>query len=364
MPALLAFYKNIYKRNFTAVRGCAEPLSGRPARATASADMRAPPRSQECGPATKGHYKELMAKFPLVVEAFLNLDVRYQAAIAEVTQKMGAGMAEFISKEVVTLADYNKYCYYVAGLVGVGLSRLFTAGGLEAPEFARDADKGEKGLSNGMGLFLQKTNIIRDYLEDIQEEPAPRMFWPRCVWSKYAPRLADFAEPEKSEAAVACLNHLVTNAMAHSLDSLEYLSKLKDPQVFRFCAIPQVMAIATLAACYDNPQVFRSVVKIPRPSSARIMVTTRRFPDVLRAFAAHSRQLSSKVRPSDPNASGMRAALAGLDKALRKYEKALPPSERPGPMAHIMSLLYALLVLFVALMLAGGAYQVNKWRSS
>jgi len=25
-----------------------------------------------------------------------------------------------------------------------------------------------------MGLFLQKTNIIRDYLEDILEEPAPR----------------------------------------------------------------------------------------------------------------------------------------------------------------------------------------------
>jgi len=25
-----------------------------------------------------------------------------------------------------------------------------------------------------MGLFLQKTNIIRDYLEDIMEEPAPR----------------------------------------------------------------------------------------------------------------------------------------------------------------------------------------------
>jgi phytoene/squalene synthetase len=30
---------------------------------------------------------------------------------------------------VVTLKDYNRYCYYVAGLVGVGLSRLFAAGG-------------------------------------------------------------------------------------------------------------------------------------------------------------------------------------------------------------------------------------------
>jgi farnesyl-diphosphate farnesyltransferase len=33
-------------------------------------------------------------------------------------------------------------------------------------------------LSNSMGLFLQKTNIIRDYLEDIEEG---RTFWPREV---------------------------------------------------------------------------------------------------------------------------------------------------------------------------------------
>ena len=89
--------------------------------------------------------------------------------------------------QVHTLKDYNRYCYYVAGLVGVGLSRLFAAGGaaaavacifsdcgfsgalctagLESQDFADDADKDEKGLSNSMGLFLQKTNIIRDYLE-------------------------------------------------------------------------------------------------------------------------------------------------------------------------------------------------------
>ena len=35
----------------------------------------------------------------------------------------------------------------------------------------------------------QKTNIIRDYLEDITEIPKSRMFWPREIWSKYVNKL-------------------------------------------------------------------------------------------------------------------------------------------------------------------------------
>ncbi len=48
---------------------------------------------------------------------------------------MGAGMAEFVSKDLgqgtVTLEEYDLYCHYVAGLVGEGLSRMFAESGLE-----------------------------------------------------------------------------------------------------------------------------------------------------------------------------------------------------------------------------------------
>lgn len=36
----------------------------------------------------------------------------------------------------------------------------------------------DEQLANSMGLFLQKTNIIRDYLEDVNEG---RQFWPKEV---------------------------------------------------------------------------------------------------------------------------------------------------------------------------------------
>jgi len=49
--------------------------------------------------------------------------------------------------QVITIEDYDEYCHYVAGIVGLGLSRLFYTSGLEA--FQPDE------LSNSMGLFLQ-----------------------------------------------------------------------------------------------------------------------------------------------------------------------------------------------------------------
>ena len=56
----------------------------------------------------------------------------YQQVIADITRRMGEGMAKFAGeKTIVTLEDYNEYCHYVAGLVGIGLSQMFAASGLE-----------------------------------------------------------------------------------------------------------------------------------------------------------------------------------------------------------------------------------------
>ena len=83
----------------------------------------------------------------------------------------------------------------VAPATGEGLSRLFVASGLEAPEVAEQLK-----LADSMGKFLQKTNIIRDYLEDYVDG---RAFWPQDVWRQYAPNgeLGDFAKAEHGTAA-------------------------------------------------------------------------------------------------------------------------------------------------------------------
>lgn len=287
-------------------------------------------------PCGEKHYKVLMDEYPKVTAVFLSLKKEYQDVIADITKRMGKGMSNFIKREVVTLDDWDEYCHYVAGLVGIGLSNLWASSLLEDKRFAEMED-----LSNSMGLFLQKTNIIRDYLEDIVEEPAPRMFWPKCVWSKYGESLDVFKEHENREAAVQCMNHLITIALDHAVDSLEYMSRLKNVEVFRFCAIPQVMAIATLAECYGNGKVFEGVVKIRRGLSARIMLNTQDIYDVAKAFKDFGAVIAGKVQKgSDPSAKNTIKSLTKMEKRCdeilaldtvgfsKKYDDELPISIR------------------------------------
>ena len=70
---------------------------------------------------------------------------------------------------------------------------------------------------------------------------------------------------------------MICNAMRHAPYCLQYMQQLQDPQVFAFCAIPQIMALATLAQCYDNGKVFDGVVKMRRGQTA--VVWPRGEPD-------------------------------------------------------------------------------------
>ena len=151
-----------------------------------------------------------------------------------------------------------------------------------------------------MGLFLQKTNIIRDYREDVDQN---RIFWPKEVWSKYADKIQDFTEERNSIKANHCLNELIANALQLIPDVLDYLSRIKDKNVFNFCAIPQVMAIATITLCFDNHEVFERNIKIPREETEKLIagVAIYGMNSVYSSFNHYLNIVSSKVPQSDPN---------------------------------------------------------------
>ncbi|MFN8308342.1 MAG: squalene synthase [Chitinophagales bacterium] len=238
-------------------------------------------------------YRTLLANYHKVIAVFQSLHPQYQQVIADICEKMGNGMADYAERKVVTLLDYDHYCHYVAGLVGIGLSGLFSASGLED-----EALKDHIRISNSMGLLLQKTNITRDYYEDLN---LGRSFWPKEVWGKYADRLDELMKAPDSPESLACLNDLVTDALQYVGDCIEYLSLIRNPQVFRFCAIPQVMAMATLAKIYNNPNVYTEVVKIRKGIAAVLMLHTTDMESVHKVIEGFANDILKKLDKSDPN---------------------------------------------------------------
>jgi farnesyl-diphosphate farnesyltransferase len=68
---------------------------------------------------------------------------------------------------------------------------------------------------------------------------------------------------------------MVTDALTCVPECLEYMSLLRTKEIFRFCAITNVMAIATLADLYNNHQVFTGVVKIRKGLAVKLINETQ-----------------------------------------------------------------------------------------
>ncbi len=113
-----------------------------PARSLALPDLGSPPRVRTCvsvcalSPGIgEGAERELLESFGHVANVFGTLPPQQRDVIADITARMGDGMALYIARNLrqgtVDLADYNLYCHFVAGLVGEGLSGIFSAAGYE-----------------------------------------------------------------------------------------------------------------------------------------------------------------------------------------------------------------------------------------
>ncbi|KAJ3433137.1 squalene synthase [Anaeramoeba flamelloides] len=250
---------------------------------------------QRCG--TNENERKLVTEIKYLVEDFNKLSPKYQRVIIKICAEMGKGMSENVLKGEVNIQntkELDKYCYYVAGIVGVGLTELFVLSGLQ-PKSLFDSMKKQ---SISMGLFLQKTNIIRDIYEDVPEN---RIFWPSEIWGKYTDSPQELVKLSQSsyklhkDKSLSCLNEMVTNTLQHIPDVLDYLKVIENNSIFKFCAIPQVMAIATLNEVTNNSKVFIQNVKIRRDLTLKIFHTTKNFEKTHSYFEHYREKLMKKI---------------------------------------------------------------------
>ena len=104
------------------------------------------------------HYKTLMMEYPKVTSVFLRLKKPYKDAHRGYPRRMGKGMGGLLlESEVNTLEDWDIYCHYVAGLVGIGLSDLWAGSKLEEKRFKTEMED----LSHLWGYFAKNEHRER-----------------------------------------------------------------------------------------------------------------------------------------------------------------------------------------------------------
>lgn len=109
---------------------------------------------------------DLIAHTPTILRILRTFPDKDQAAIGRCVSIMSDGMSHFHGRQTQAglkdLAEFEEYCYVVAGVVGELLTSIFSN---YSPQFAKQV-QGQEALAIDFGQALQMTNILKDSPED------------------------------------------------------------------------------------------------------------------------------------------------------------------------------------------------------
>ena len=146
-------------------------------------------------PTTAQAERDLIAHTASVIAVTGSFPAAQRQIVERCVRIMGQGMPEFQHHKspdgLAGLEELDRYCYFVAGVVGEMLTELFCE---HSPRLA--AVGGElraRAVSFGQGL--QMTNILKDVWEDRNRKPAgcPAVF--STTWTSPSRRLSGIATP-------------------------------------------------------------------------------------------------------------------------------------------------------------------------
>jgi farnesyl-diphosphate farnesyltransferase len=199
-----------------------------------------------------------------------------RAAILRCLTTMSHGMGHFERSRsrsgLEDVTEYERYCYFVAGVVGEMLTELFCE---HSPQIeARRSDLDARAVSFGLGL--QMTNILKDIWDDYESG----VCWlPRAVFSENDYDLDDLQPHHNGNghAFAASMRDLIGIAHAHLREALDYTLAIpnNEPGIRRFLVWAALLAVSTLRKIDADP-LFTSgaQVKVSRRRVAAIVATS------------------------------------------------------------------------------------------
>lgn len=212
---------------------------------------------------------------PRVISITHNFAPEQIEALASCVETMAEGMPIFQAQNLhdglATMADMDRYCYYVAGCVGEMLAKLFCC---YSPEIAQHREELLK-LSVSFGQGLQMTNILKDIWDDAERG----VCWlPQDIFTETGFELKNLNPAYSDEKFRLGLTHLISIAQGHLRNALTYTQLLPahETGLRNFCLWALGMAVLTLNKIKQQLDFNQSnQVKITRNSVKATIFTTR-----------------------------------------------------------------------------------------
>jgi 4,4'-diapophytoene synthase len=218
---------------------------------------------------------ELIRNARRVIQITRSFSAAQREALQHCVRTMAKGMTQFQLRNesygLQTLADLDRYCYYVAGVVGQMLTSLFC---LHSPEIAKRHDA-LMGLAISFGQGLQMTNILKDVWEDYR---IGACWLPREIFAEEGLDLRDLTEAGKREEFQRGVQRLIGIAHGHLRNALTYtlLIPRQEVGIRNFCLWAIGFALLTLRKINKNlDYTDGSQVKISRLSVKGTVLMSR-----------------------------------------------------------------------------------------
>ena len=203
------------------------------------------------GPETPQAERDLVAHTTQVLEITRQLNKEQIEAINTCVARMATGMPEFqqslTPSGLPDMATLNSYCYYVAGVVGEMLTKLFC----DYSEKIASRREALTKLAFSFGQGLQLTNILKDVWVDQKRG----VCWlPKDLFSHYGYDLKDLQNGDADPSLTAGMQHLVGVTRYHLGSALDYALTIprQEKEIRQFLVFPLLLALLTLRKIHHN----------------------------------------------------------------------------------------------------------------
>lgn len=222
-------------------------------------------------------------------------------------------LVQYQNKEILeSEADYNQYCYFVAGTVG----HLVTDLVIQHYQISEEKAHFLRAHAEACGRGLQKTNIVKDFRKDVERG----ICYLPDTWLReadYMPLVLKGAAPEwKSKVLSDVLNELdeataYLTALPHSVKGYRRAALL--------CLLPAYQTLLSAATQQENLFTPAHDIKIPRLTMAQCLADSKTMQFDDDAIQRYSMRIGSQINNQFGIANNQESAYARADSAYHGF---------------------------------------------